>query len=88
MKQWTESVLTDMSEVGNGFVKALFKKKAFNAKWKRVGSEEMMFCKDSNWWKAEKKAAGRSLNICRVIGLNEICLMACQKSLLANLPAF
>lgn len=52
------SANSDMSEVGNGFIKALFKKKAFNAKWKRVGSEEMMFCKGSHWWKAEKKAAG------------------------------
>lgn len=39
---------SDMSEVGNGFIKGLFKKKAFNAKWKRVGSEEMMFSKDNH----------------------------------------
>lgn len=53
---------SDMSEEENGFIKALFKKKAFNAKWKRVGSEGMVVCKDSHWWKAEKKAARRSLN--------------------------
>lgn len=82
------SANSDMSEVGNGFVKALFKKKALNAKWKRVGSEEIMFFEDNHWWKAEEKAAGRSLNICGVIDPNEICLMACRKSLLANLPAF
>lgn len=36
----------NMSEVGNGFIKALLKKKkAFNAKWKRVGSDEIMFVK-------------------------------------------
>lgn len=42
------SANSDMFEVGNGFIKALFEKKAFNAKWKRVGSEEMMFCTDSH----------------------------------------
>lgn len=39
------SANSDMSELENGFIKALFKKKAFNAKWKRVGSEEWCFVK-------------------------------------------
>lgn len=39
---------SDVSELRNGFLKALFKKKAFNAEWGRVGSRDIMFCEDNH----------------------------------------